>query len=111
MNRLRAVSNNERQSRGLRAGDVSMLEDPDDEDVADESQLDAISDAEVLAAVNTLEAPLREVVELCYLQQKRYREAAAILDIPIGTVATRMRRARDKLRSLLVSAQPLKTRE
>lgn len=64
-----------------------------------------ISDADLHAAVQSLEPELREVVELCYLRQMRYREAAAILGVPGGTVATRLMRARQRLRDILTTTR------
>jgi DNA-directed RNA polymerase specialized sigma24 family protein len=43
------------------------------------------------------------VVELCYLKQIRYREAAAVLGLPVGTIGTRLMRARVQLRALLTT--------
>lgn len=71
------------------------------EGVQRELLVDRISDGELEAAVKALEPELREVIELCYMQRKRYREAAAILRLPSGTVATRLARARARLRDLL----------
>lgn len=60
-----------------------------------------IPDSDLYAAVRSLEPELRRVVELCYLEQMRYREVAAILDVPVGTIGTRLMRARTRLRELL----------
>jgi len=65
--------------------------------------ISTISDADLYAAVQALEPELRDVVELCYLQQIRYRDAAAILNVPVGTIGTRLMRARDRLRDLLTT--------
>jgi len=70
-------------------------------DIESDSIFCTIADADLYAAVNALEPELREVVELCYLQQKRYHEAAVILDVPAGTIGTRLMRARVRLRALL----------
>ena len=63
--------------------------------------LDAI--ASVRGAIATLPENYREVVILCELQEMSYEEAAAALDCPIGTVRSRLHRARallvEKLRS------------
>ena len=45
-------------------------------------------------AVRTLPEKYREVVVLCDLEEVDYAEAAAILDCPIGTVRSRLHRAR-----------------
>lgn len=63
-----------------------------------------VSDDDLHAAIATLEPELRDVVELCYLRRKRYREVAATLGIPIGTIGTRLLRARRRLRVLLADA-------
>ena len=60
-----------------------------------------VSDDDLHAAIRSLEPELRRVVELCYLEQMRYREVAAILDVPVGTIGTRLMRARARLRELL----------
>jgi RNA polymerase sigma-70 factor (ECF subfamily) len=66
-----------------------------------DSILLSIGDAELHAAVRALEPELREVVELCYLEQMSYRDAAAILNQPMGTIGSRLSRARVRLRALL----------
>lgn len=51
----------------------------------------------VLDALNQLPPELREPLELLVIHGKRYREIAEALAIPINTVGTRIRRARQKL--------------
>lgn len=63
------------------------------------------SDDALYAAIRRLEPELREVVELCYLKQMRYREVAAVLSVPIGTIGTRLMRARERLRALLTRSE------
>ncbi|MCS7100197.1 MAG: RNA polymerase sigma factor [Burkholderiaceae bacterium] len=46
----------------------------------------------------------REVVLLIGLEQLTYAEAARVLDVPIGTVMSRLSRARDRLRQILDEA-------
>jgi RNA polymerase sigma-70 factor (ECF subfamily) len=50
-----------------------------------------------------LEADQRAVVVLVDVQDFDYQEAAQILGIPVGTVRSRLARARLRLRSLLGS--------
>ena len=71
------------------------------EPVEDDPVLGGVADDDLHAAIRSLEPELRRVVELCYLEQMRYREVAAILDVPVGTIGTRLMRARARLRELL----------
>jgi RNA polymerase sigma-70 factor, ECF subfamily len=52
-------------------------------------------------ALEQLEAPLREILLLCDVEEVKYKDIALILDIPIGTVMSRISRARRALRQLL----------
>lgn len=61
------------------------------------------------AAVATLPPNYREVVHLFHVEQLSYKEIAATLDVPIGTVMTWLHRARSKLRETLTSSD-LETR-
>ncbi|EMR04075.1 Sigma-24 [Cesiribacter andamanensis AMV16] len=71
-------------------------------DLRVESLRDMIGD-EVSNALNSLAVDFRTVIILCDLEGFTYEEMAKILDIPIGTVRSRLHRARnllkDKLRS------------
>lgn len=51
----------------------------------------------VRRAVLSLPPPYREVVVLCELQEASYEDAAAALDCPVGTVRSRLNRARGML--------------
>ena len=55
----------------------------------------------VHAALDRLPAEQREVVRLAYFQGLTHSEIAARLDLPMGTVKTRLRLAFDKLRTAL----------
>lgn len=56
---------------------------------------------EVTIALNSLEIDFRTVIILCDLEGFTYEEMALILDIPIGTVRSRLHRARNLLRNKL----------
>lgn len=62
--------------------------------------LDACGD-EVCSAIKTLSAPQRACIMLRGVERFSYREIAAILEIPEGTVVTHLARGRRKLRKLL----------
>lgn len=57
-------------------------------------------DSALLCAVLSLPDKYREVVLLHYYQELRLREIAAALRLPQGTVAVRLKRARDLLRAM-----------
>ncbi len=57
--------------------------------------------AAVQAAMEKLPPPLLEVILLCDVEEMKYREIAAVLEIPIGTVMSRIARARAALRGAL----------
>ena len=52
-------------------------------------------------AMEQLEPTLREALLLCDVEEVKYKDIALILDIPIGTVMSRISRARRALRQLL----------
>ena len=56
---------------------------------------------ELQDALAGLSAPLREIVVLREMEGLSYKEIAAIIDAPIGTVMSRLARARADLRSAL----------
>jgi RNA polymerase sigma-70 factor (ECF subfamily) len=60
-----------------------------------------VTDAEVLEALADLPVHFQEVVLLSDVEELSYREIASVLDIPIGTVMSRLHRARRMLRVAL----------
>ena len=67
-----------------------------------ELNLLALSDsAAIQAAMEKLPSPLLEVILLCDVEEMKYKEIATILEIPIGTVMSRIARGRSVLRKLL----------
>ena len=54
-------------------------------------------------ALEQLQPQLREVLLLCDVDEIKYKDIAVILDVPIGTVMSRISRARRTLRQLLQS--------
>jgi RNA polymerase sigma-70 factor (ECF subfamily) len=53
------------------------------------------------AALEQLQPQLREALLLCDVEEIKYKDIAVILDVPIGTVMSRISRARRTLRQLL----------
>jgi len=67
-----------------------------------ETNLLARLDSETIQnALMELPLHLREVILLCDLEEMSYREIATAMGIPIGTVMSRLARARKAMRSLL----------
>ena len=64
---------------------------------------DRLTDAEILAALDRLSAEFRSVVLLSDVEEFSYKEIAGILEIPIGTVMSRLSRARKLLREQLAA--------
>ncbi|MFQ3212557.1 MAG: RNA polymerase sigma factor (sigma-70 family) [Marivirga sp.] len=58
---------------------------------------------EITNALNSLAVDFRTVIILCDLEGFTYEEMAKILDIPIGTVRSRLHRARNLLKEKLAS--------
>ncbi|MBN8577798.1 MAG: sigma-70 family RNA polymerase sigma factor [Cyclobacteriaceae bacterium] len=69
-------------------------------DLRVESLKDMIGD-EISNALNSLDVDFRTVIILCDLEGFKYEEMAKILDIPIGTVRSRLHRARALLKEKL----------
>lgn len=61
----------------------------------------SLVDDRILAAIDTLPADYREAVVLSDLQGMSYQEVAEILDVPLGTVKSRLFRGRRQLQKAL----------
>ena len=59
--------------------------------------------AALQAAMEKLPPPLLEVILLCDIEEMKYKEIATVLEIPIGTVMSRISRARSALRETLLA--------
>jgi RNA polymerase sigma-70 factor (ECF subfamily) len=63
-----------------------------------------LTDAEVLAALEEVPQDYRAVVLLVDVEEFAYKDAASILNVPIGTVMSRLNRGRRVLRERLAAA-------
>ena len=79
--------------------------DPIEDDMPELAQRATQDDALVVRdldrAISTLPVAQREVLLLVALEDLSYEETARVLGIPIGTVMSRLARAREKLRDLM----------
>jgi RNA polymerase sigma factor (sigma-70 family) len=66
--------------------------------------IEKMSVAAIWDAIENLPGSSREVILLCDVEEFAYREIAEILGVPIGTVMSRITRARRALRRALVRA-------
>ena len=75
-----------------------------DESITVDLRVEALQDMigdEVANALNALAVDFRTIIILCDLEGFTYDEMAKILDIPIGTVRSRLHRARNLLKDKL----------
>ncbi|MDB5926065.1 MAG: polymerase subunit sigma-24 [Betaproteobacteria bacterium] len=89
---------------------ASALTVPLDDDIADApvraTQSDMLEVRDIDAALRRLPLEQREVVLLVALERMSYSESAKTLGIPIGTVMSRLARARERLRVMLADESP-----
>jgi len=74
------------------------------------TQSDRLELIELFAQIGRLPAEQREVLLLAAVEELRYQDIAKVLGVPIGTVMSRLNRAREKLRRMTgdAHAAPLK---
>jgi RNA polymerase sigma-70 factor, ECF subfamily len=89
------------------------LEDEDGEEIelpamteTPESALVGVRTREqIQSALERLPQNFREVILLCDVEEMRYQEIADLLEIPLGTVMSRIARGRKLLRGMLAEAE------
>ena len=99
--------NRHRRRRPELLSDPDMAEERGPRTEADEVERRAEDhefDEAVTAALEELPENFRRVVELVDVDGLTYQEAADVLDVPLGTVMSRLHRARRRIRDLLVPA-------
>jgi RNA polymerase sigma-70 factor, ECF subfamily len=97
---------------GLKTGATVPLDVEGNEDVlppvgeTPESVLLQRSDWELVQqGLDQLPVPYREVLLLCEVEEMSYRDIAGTLGVPIGTVMSRLSRARQALRTVVLKMQ------
>ena len=93
------VRNEARRHRRF-ARAVAGLGVPHPARTADERAADEATMREILVAVRQLPRREQDVLALCVFADLSYSEAALALGVPVGTVRSRLARARNRLREL-----------
>lgn len=95
----------------LRRPRPELLHDPDQAAVAPSAPIDAPDgfvdealDTEVVRALDGLPPKFRQVIEIVDMDGRSYATAAEVLGVPIGTVMSRLHRARARIRTHLLHA-------
>lgn len=88
---------NQLRAAGARARTVEY----EDTEAAPASVEDGTALRDLLGALTRLAPEQREVILLVGLEQLSYEQTARVLDVPIGTVMSRLSRGRERLRTLM----------
>ena len=72
----------------------------------EQAYVDATFDSDVQAALDSLAPEFRAAVVLCDIEGLSYEEIAEILDVPLGTVRSRIHRGRSQLRAAPPAPRP-----
>ena len=78
-----------------------MLHTRDAGPTPEETLIRLDNQAAIVTALGQLQPLLREALLLCDVEEIKYKDIALILDVPIGTVMSRISRARHALRQLI----------
>ncbi len=81
------------------------------EDAAHEPFAHTADRLDLQAALLQLSPGLREIILLVCIEECSYAEAAQVLGVPVGTIMSRLSRAREKLRELMDETAPRSTVE
>jgi RNA polymerase sigma-70 factor (ECF subfamily) len=82
---------------------------PDDAPDPEERLLQRHTVALVRAALEQLPADFREAIVLREIEGLSYKEIAAVVGVPIGTIMSRLARARERLQAILKLTAPRET--
>ena len=82
----------------------TQLEIPDPTPTPEEQTLDLSTRQAVSDAMEKLEEDFRMVLTLRVVEERSYDEIAEIMDLKVGTVKSRLARAREKLKKILLQS-------
>lgn len=87
----------QQKRRGIHVGTEMLAEWASSEDLSDEQT----GRQDILAALDALPEEQRSVMLLVSVEDLSYEEAARALAVPVGTVMSRLSRAREKMRRFM----------
>jgi RNA polymerase sigma-70 factor (ECF subfamily) len=100
---LQRIISNRRRARGRSI----VVSDPDDRMAYAVPFVPPVphelTDEMILASLRRLPLAFQEVILLCDIEELSYKEAAGALDVPVGTVMSRLHRGRARLREELAA--------
>ena len=102
-----AINRDQRNREFLLADDGTVEPDPTPEVIDDPEDivLSAEIDEDLRRALEELPPAFRVLVQMVDVEEMTYQEAADALEIPIGTVMSRLHRARNRLRKSLAGTE------
>jgi RNA polymerase sigma-70 factor (ECF subfamily) len=89
------------RSRGAVSFNADLHDRGDESSSPERMAMRKVDQADVREALNELPTELREIMVLRDIEGCSYREIASVTEIPLGTVMSRLSRAREKLRQRL----------
>jgi RNA polymerase sigma-70 factor (ECF subfamily) len=98
---LHNLAVNRIRQEARRSGTVPIEDMPEGTAAVAAGQEQTVFGQDVLAAVECLPPDYRSVLLLISVEDLSYAEAATVLDVPIGTVMSRLSRAREQLKLIL----------
>lgn len=79
----------------------SLYVQPNEVHTSDDSAEELVTARDFMQALQLLSDEQRAIILLIGLEQLSYEQAAQVLDLPVGTVMSRLARARERLRLLM----------
>lgn len=98
-----AINRDQRNREFLLADEGTVEPESDPAEISDPQDivLSQVIDEDLRRALDELPPPFRVLVQMVDVEDMSYQEAADALEIPIGTVMSRLHRARNRLRKSL----------
>ncbi|HEX6975215.1 MAG TPA: sigma-70 family RNA polymerase sigma factor [Vicinamibacterales bacterium] len=98
-----------RSNRRRGSGRLALVPDVDDRIASTTAFVppipEQLTDHDLLAALRTLPDAFQQVIVLCDVEEMTYKEISQALEIPVGTVMSRLHRGRTLLRAHFAQAE------